>query len=44
MIDEFLRYDYGAIKNMEVYGTAHPPKVPLDQISIPTALFVGEYD
>lgn len=29
---------------MEKYGTLRPPTVPLDKISIPTALFVGTYD
>ena len=28
--EDWLRYDYGIIKNMEVYGTAIPPTVPLD--------------
>ena len=42
--EDYVRYNFGHIKNMEVYGTANPPKVPLDQISIPTALFVGTYD
>ena len=29
---------------MEVYGTAIPPAVPLDQLSLPTGLFIGNYD
>ena len=29
---------------MEVYGTAIPPAVPLDQLSLPTGLFIGTYD
>lgn len=29
---------------MDVYGTAIAPEVPLDQLSLPTALFVGSYD
>ncbi len=29
---------------MEKYGTIAPPEVPVDQISVPTALFVGTYD
>ena len=28
--DTWLRYDYGAIKNMDKYGQAKPPAVPLD--------------
>ena len=27
---EWLRYDYGSIKNMDRYGTVVPPKVPLE--------------
>ena len=42
--EDWLRYDYGIIKNMEVYGTAIPPAVPLDQLSLPTGLFIGNYD
>lgn len=42
--EDWLRYDYGIIKNMEVYGTAIPPAVPLDQLSLPTGLFIGSYD
>ena len=29
---------------MERYGTAYPPEIPLGDISIPTALFVGDTD
>ena len=29
---------------MEVYGTAVPPAVPIDQLSLPTGLFIGSYD
>ena len=42
--NEWLRFDYGIIKNMEKYGTARPPSVPLEQLSIPTGLFVGSLD
>ena len=41
---DWLRYNYGAIKNMSVYGTAIPPSVPLDQLNVPTGLFIGSYD
>lgn len=38
-------YDYGRIKNREVYGTEDPPLIPLaDKYSIPTALFHGSLD
>lgn len=42
--DGYRRRNFGAVKNMDKYGTIKPPFVPLDQISIPTALFVGQYD
>ena len=42
--EDWLRYDYGIIKNMEVYATAVPPAVPIDQLSLPTGLFIGSYD
>lgn len=38
------RYNYGAIKNMDIYGTVAPPAVPIEQMSVPTGLFVGSYD
>ena len=41
---KMLRYDFGGVKNMEKYGTFNPPEVPLGQISVPTGLFIGEYD
>ena len=42
--NEYLRRDFGIAKNMELYGTAKPPKVPLDQLTLPTGLFIGTYD
>lgn len=30
--------------NMEKYGTFDAPEVPLGNITIPTGLFIGEYD
>ena len=42
--DTWLRYDYGAIVNMDKYGQVHPPAVPLDQMKVPTGLFVGTVD
>ena len=40
----WLRYDYGAIKNMDKYGQVTPPAVPVGQISVPVGLFVGTLD
>ena len=41
---KLLRYDFGGVKNMDKYGTFYPPEVPLDQLSVPTGLFIGQYD
>jgi len=43
-VGEWLRYDFGGARNMDVYGSFYPPKIPIEQLSIPTALFIGEYD
>ena len=29
---EFRKYDYGKIKNKRIYGTADPPRIPLEDI------------
>ena len=42
--DDWLRYNYGAIRNMDKYGTAIPPSVPLSSLNVPTGLFIGSYD
>jgi len=36
--------DYGKKRNQEKYGTATAPLIPLSNIKIPTALFVGTSD
>ena len=41
---ELRRFDYGSIRNFDHYDSVKPPMVPLDQLNIPTPLFVGEYD
>lgn len=41
---EFRKYDYGKIKNKRIYGTADPPMIPLEDISIPIGLFSGSLD
>ncbi|XP_059045188.1 lipase 1-like [Achroia grisella] len=40
----FADYDYGAIKNIEVYGTPTPPKFDLSKVTAKTALLVGQND
>ena len=42
--EDMLQYDFGDIKNMETYGQRQPAKVPLENITVPTALFVGTLD
>ena len=37
-------FDYGPVQNLEKYGTAKPPDVPLEKFNVPTALVVGTYD
>jgi len=37
-------YDYGRVENKKRYGTYEPPLVPLQNISIPVALFSGSLD
>ena len=41
---DFLRFNYGPIDNMKKYKQADPPKIPLEDISIPVALVSGTYD
>ena len=43
-VDQWLRYDFGAIKNMDKYGQIKPPAVPVDQLNVPTGLFIGTQD
>ena len=41
---EFESFDYGAAKNRFIYGTDSPKIYNLTNITIPVALYVGEYD
>lgn len=36
-----VRYDYGLIKNVALYGKITPPAYPLEKIRVPVALFKG---
>ena len=43
--DRFQKYDWGTVKNTQLYGTAIPPIYPLDQITnFPIALIGGTED
>ena len=40
----FRLYDYGKIKNKEIYGASEPPSVPIEDFAIPTAIWHGLRD
>ena len=40
----FQYYDYGAEENVERYGSEIPPEVPMENIDLPVALFIGPLD
>lgn len=42
--NRFCLYNYGAIKNLKVYGSLRPPIYNLDQIYAPVALHYGRND
>ena len=41
---KFQRFDYGEYNNMKYYGQATPPEINIEEIDVPVAMFVGEYD
>ena len=40
----FAKYDFGKHQNKKKYGSEMPPLIPLEDISIPIALFSGSVD
>ena len=42
--DEFRRFDYGDKGNQKVYKDRLPPKIPLDKISVPWAIYPASDD
>ena len=44
MTEGFKLFDYGPVENLQKYGTAKPPDVPLSNYNVPTALVAGTYD
>ena len=40
----FRKYDFGPIDNMKLYGQAEPPTIPVEDISIPVAIWNGLED
>ena len=41
---KFAKFDYGVLKNLVVYGSAFPPDYPLNLVTTPTMLYVGNGD
>ncbi|KAG6460444.1 lipase 3-like [Manduca sexta] len=41
---KFRKYDYGILKNLEVYGTNAPPNYNLSKVTSPIAIFYGDND
>lgn len=37
--DVMKQFNYGEIQNLKVYGTIEPPRVPLENFSVPVAFF-----
>ena len=40
----YALYDYGRVKNNQIYGTKDAPLVPIENLDIPVALFSGSQD
>ncbi|XP_056635225.1 lipase 3-like [Diorhabda sublineata] len=40
----FARYDYGKIKNLDIYDSIDPPSYNLSAISVPIGIYYGEND
>ncbi|XP_065309609.2 gastric triacylglycerol lipase-like [Dermacentor albipictus] len=40
----FVRFDYGILKNLVKYGQVKPPAYPLEQIRVPVAIYQGQGD
>ncbi|KAF2891758.1 hypothetical protein ILUMI_14415, partial [Ignelater luminosus] len=41
---KFQKYDYGKVKNLEIYGQPTPPQYNLSKITAPVAIYVGDRD
>jgi len=41
---DFLKYDFGKTKNMEIYGQERPPAYDISKITAPVAVYWGEND
>ena len=38
---QFLKFDYGGDKNIEMYGTENPPEYDLSLVNVPTMMYTG---
>lgn len=43
-IDEYKQFDYGEIKNLQVYGQPTPPHYNLNLVTVPIVLFYSNND
>jgi len=41
---QFLKFDYGGDKNIEMYGTENPPEYDLSLVNVPTMMYTGDSD
>jgi hypothetical protein len=41
---KFRPYDYGAVKNLQIYKATEPPEYPLHKITSTIYLYEGEFD
>ena len=44
IFEGFNLFDYGPEENMERYGKEDPPRVPVEDITTPVAMFVSQRD
>ncbi|KAF2887861.1 hypothetical protein ILUMI_18312, partial [Ignelater luminosus] len=42
--DKFQKYDYGKVKNLEIYGQPTPPQYNISKMTAPVAIYVGDRD
>ncbi|KAL1429423.1 hypothetical protein MTO96_002471 [Rhipicephalus appendiculatus] len=40
----FIRFDYGEKNNTVIYNQTHPPPYPLENITVPFAIYQGQGD
>ena len=44
MSGKFRKYDYGSKTNLKLYGGTDPPKYNLENVRVPTKLYVAQSD